>query len=236
MQSNSGVERTVKQSVAFQNSPNVTFAGWLAYLGAIALWSLSILLLCLGHPGWITIDGLFLASLSLAVLCQRYLTHSYGSLSIGPQGMEYFSITGEKASFRWQELTQVKVLPGWLRIYDKQGKKIFSYTYSLGRQHALINVITKQIGNRKKRPVIWPDIVSVPTAALKKAIGKSKKGAGTLHPQGAQKKKNIATTKAVRTKRPRLTTSTSGNKSRNRKRRLTNTNPRADHESLRRQS
>lgn len=231
----------VKQPVAFQNSPDVTFAGSLAYLGAIAICSLGILLMCLGYPEWMTIGGLFLASLISVILSHHYLSRSFGSLHIGPQGMEYFPVTGGKASFRWRELAHIKVLPGWLRIYDKQGKKIFSYTYGLGQQHALINVIAKQIGNRKIRPVIWPDVVSAPAAApkllrLKRRYGKAKK---TLAPQPIKtlkQKKKIATTKVARTRQSRLATSISGNKSRNRKRPPADTSPCADHDSLQRQS
>lgn len=176
----------MKQPVTFQNSPDVTFAGSLAYLGAMAICSLGILLLCLGYPEWMTIGGLFLASLTSVILSHHYLSRSFGSLHIGPQGMEYFPVAGEKTSFRWRELGRIKVLPGWLRVYDRQGKKIFSYTYGLGRQHALINAIAKQMGNRKIRPVIWPDVVSTPAAA-KKTARKSKKGAGTSNLQGAHK-------------------------------------------------
>lgn len=175
----------MKQPVTFQNSPDVTFAGSLAYLGAIAIWSLSLLLLCLGYPEWMTIGGLFLASLTSAFLSHHYLSRSFGSLHIGPQGMEYFSVTGERASFRWRDLARIKVLPGWLRIYDKQGKKIFSYTYGLGKQHTLINVIARQMGNRKMRPVIWPVVVSAPAPTPKKTVRKSKIGASATNHQGA---------------------------------------------------
>ena len=115
--------------VIFQNSKDVTFIGWLAYLCAMAIWLLSILLLSLGHPGWVAISVLFLASLAVAIMSQKYLASSHGSLHIGPQGLEYFPVAGEKTSLPWQELAQIKVLPGWLRAYDGQGGKIFSYTF-----------------------------------------------------------------------------------------------------------
>lgn len=165
----------MKQSAAFRNSPDVVFAGSLAYIGAVTLCSLSILLLCLGYPAWTHIGILFFVSLVAAVLSHRYVRRCFGSLHIGPLGVEHHSVTGEKTSFPWKRLGHIKVLPGWMWLYDKQGNKLFSYTYGLGRQHALINAIAGHTRKRKTRPVIWPALANLP--AVGKPNGRNTKDA-----------------------------------------------------------
>jgi hypothetical protein len=228
----SGAKRTVKQPVAFQNSPDVTFVASLAYLGAIAILSLGILLLCLGYPEWTTIGGLFLASLSCAVLSHRYLSRCFGSLHIGPLGMEYFPVAGEKTSFRWRELAHIKVLPGWLRIYDKQGNKVLSYTYGLGKQHTLINVIARQMGKRKMRPVIWPEVVNSPAA---KRAGRTGGNVAIRKSVPQRKKKSLAKVTCVPGTHSLVTKTDNRQRSRARKGTATKADPRADHNSLQHQ-
>lgn len=183
----------LKQPVFFQNSPDVTFAGSLLYLAAIAICSLGLLLLSLGYPEWRTIVGLFLVSLVCGMLSHGYLSHSFGSLHIGARGMEYYPVTGGKTDFRWQELAHIKVLPGWLRVYNKQGEKIFSYTYGLGKQHTLIKVIAGQLVNRKMRPQIWPDVVSMP--ASKVMVRKTKNSSHVKAAESIRKERKLATPK-----------------------------------------
>ncbi len=226
----------MKQPVAFQNSPDVIFAGWLAYLGAIAAWTLSILLLSLGYPEWITIGSLFLASLASAVLSRHFLSRSFGRLHIGPQGMEYFPIRGAKASFPWQELAQIKVLPGWLRIYDKQGKKIFSYTYGLGKQHALINVIAQQMGNRRLRPTIWPEVASGSARVPKKTPRNHIKCESAALRRGVQKTKKTRTLKITQAHLTGCASADQDKKPRPRKRTAASTTQRSGQNSPRRQS
>ncbi len=190
----------MKQPDFFQNSPDVTFAGSLLYLAAIAICSFGFLLLSLGYPEWRTIVGLFLVSLFCGILSHGYLSHSFGSLQISARGMEYYPVTGGKIDFRWQELACIKILPGWLRIYNKQGEKIFSYTYGLGKQHALIKVIARQLVNRKMRPEIWPDVVSPP--APKTMVRKTKNISQTKVSQSIQIEKKLATSKIKQIRDP----------------------------------
>lgn len=213
----------MKQPVSFQNSPDVTFAGSLAYLCAISICSLGVLLLSLGYPEWRTIGGLFLVSLTCGVLSHCYLSHSLGILHIGSRGMEYFPVTGEKTNFRWQELAHIKVLPGWLWIYNKQGEKIFSYTYGLGKQHALIKAIARQLENRKIRPVIWPDVGNAPSTEA--TVRKSKSGGSITTHQGMRKKKKSVEQKVKETRDPLHTAINLGNKAETRERNTADTTP-----------
>lgn len=190
----------LKQPDYFQNSPDVTFAGSLLYLAAIAICSFGFLLLSLGYPEWRTIVVLFLVSLVCGIFSHGYLSHSFGSLQISARGLEYYPVTGEKIDFRWQELAYIKVLPGWLRAYNKQGEKIFSYTYGLGKQHALIKVIARQLVNRKMRPEIWPNVAS--TLVPKTIARKTRNSSQAKVSQSIQAEKKLATSKIKQTRDP----------------------------------
>lgn len=137
--------------------------------------------------------------------------------------MEYFPVTGGKTDFRWQELARIKVLPGWLRVYNKQGEKIFSYTYGLGNQHTLIKVIARQLVNRKMRPEIWPDIVSA--HAPKMIVRENKNSRSAAGPQSNRKQRKSVAPEIKQTRDPLHAVTNIGNNPRTRKRNTADTTP-----------
>ena len=164
----------MKKPVTYCNSQDDRFAGSAALLVAVTFTSVSLLSLSVGYPARLGSILLLVVSFIVTGLSYTYLTHITGRLRISERGIDYLPEQGGKTSFSWKDLARIRVLPGWLSLYDREGGKVLIFTYGPGKQHTLIRLFSQFTQKCDTRPEIWPGIEPLPRS---ERAGRKKSGA-----------------------------------------------------------